>query len=85
MASLHFKTAQLSSKSKPCFPPALNRPAATYFTSKYSDELKVWLDQAKLALDVRWATIIDSYAKATFRNQENWGRKIAEADDVLDK
>ena len=33
-------------KSKLCCPAALNRPAATYFTSKHSDELKVWLDQA---------------------------------------
>ena len=72
-------------KSKLCCPPALNRPAATYFTSKHSDELKVWLDEAKLASDVRWATILDSFAKATFRNQENWRCKIAEADSVLDK
>ena len=34
---------------------------------------------------MRWATILDSYAKATFRNKENWRRKIAEADCVLDK
>ena len=27
--------------------------------------------------------ICDSYAKANFRNQENWQRKIAEADGVL--
>ena len=72
-------------KSKLCFPPALNRPSATYFTSKHTDELKVWLDEAKLASDVRWATILDSFAKETFRNQENWQCKIAEADSVLDK
>ena len=38
-----------------------------------------------MARDVHWATIRDSYAKANFRNQENWRRKIAEADGILDK
>ena len=75
----HLSISKLPSylcKSKPCCPPALNHPAATYFTSKYSDELKVWLDQTKLALDVCWATIIDSYSKATFRNQEIGDAKL---------
>ena len=84
----HFSISKLPNqlrKGKLCCPPPLTRPAATYFTPQCSDELKAWLDHAKLAHDVRWANICDSYAKANFRNQENWRRKIAEADGVLDK
>ena len=84
----HFSISKLPNqlrKSKVYCPPPLTRPAAMYFTQQCSDELKAWLDHAKLACDVRWATICDSYAKANFRNQENWRRKIAEADGVLDK
>ena len=72
-------------KSKLCCPPPLTRSAAMYFTLQCSDDLKAWLDHAKLACDVCWATICDSYAKANFGNQENWRQKIAEADGVLDK
>ena len=90
----HFSILKLPNhlrKSKLYCPPLLTCPAAVYFTLQCSDELKVWLDQAKLACDVRWATICRSYAKANFRNQENWRqqenwrRKIAVADGLLDK
>ena len=90
LLTLHLSVSKLPSYLRKiilCCPLAFNRPAAMYFTpkysdeftSKYSDELKVSLHQAQLASDVRWATILNSYVK------ENWRRKIAEADGVLDK
>ena len=71
--------------SKLCCPSTLSCPYALYFTKQCSDELKAWLDQAKMACDVHWAIMCDSYVKAQFQNQKNWRHKIAEADSNLDK
>ena len=81
-AFLHFEAVQSCSVKQVLLSPA---PMAKYSCVQCSEELKAWQDQVKMECDMLWASICDPCAKANFRNQENWRRKIAEADGLLDK
>ena len=49
-----------------------------------SNDLKSWLDQAKVGYDVLQAATLDSHAKEHFKHQEYWLLKVAEADGTLE-
>ena len=52
-------------------PPQLRRSTAWYFTQEAQRELMNWMDQAKIAIDARWASVREDYTKARNYNLQN--------------
>ena len=74
----------IAKSGHPC-PPQLCRPADWYFGIDAQHALGRWMDQAKLALDVRWATVREDYAKAQFANIQQAREKLIRNGGALDK
>ena len=56
-----------------------------YFAGKAQATLARWMDQAKMALDVRWAAVREDFAKARFENIKRAQAKLIRSGGVLDK
>ena len=56
-----------------------------YFEDRANAVLARWMDQAKLALDVRWATVREDFTKARFKNIKKAQAKLIRSGGVLDK
>ena len=72
-------------KSKHICPPPLHRSAAWYFGDGAKNTLSTWLDQAKVALDVRWAAVREAFSRAQFTNIQQAREKLIRTGGVLDK
>ena len=57
-------------------PPQLRRSTAWYFTQEAQRELMNWMDQAKIAIDARWASVREDYTKARNYNLQNLRQKL---------
>ena len=76
-------------------PPSLQLPESWYFTTAAEECLNPWMSQAKSALDVRWASVRETFTKAQFENtkqawcNELYTKQLQEmlirAGNVLDK
>jgi hypothetical protein len=56
-----------------------------YFEDRAKLVLARWMDQAKMALDVRWATVREDFTKARFKNIKRAQAKLIRSGGVLDK
>ena len=72
-------------KSKYNCPPPLLNSEAWYFEDRAKPALSVWLDQARAALDVRWAAVREAFAKAQFTNIQQAREKLVRSGGLLDK
>ena len=68
----------------PC-PPALQQAERWYFTPAASECLKQWMSEAKSAVDVRWASVLETFTKAQFENTKQLQEKLIRAGSILDK
>ena len=72
-------------KSKYSCPPPLLNSEAWYFGDSAKHALSKWLDQARVALDVRWAAVREAFAKAQFTNIQQARAKLVRSGGLLDK
>ena len=56
-----------------------------YFEDRANAVLARWMDQAKLALVVRWATVREDFTKARFKDIKKAQAKLIRSGGVLDK
>ena len=66
-------------------PPPTPRPAQWYFTPAAAKFLNTWMEMAKSATDVRWASVREDYTKAQFLNVKRYQEKLIRAGGMLDK
>jgi len=72
-------------KSKYCCPPPLLGLPAWYFADSAKNVLSVWLDKARVALDVRRAAVREAFAKAQYTNIQQAREKLIRNGGTLDK
>ena len=72
-------------KSKYSYPPPLLNSEAWYFGDSAQHTLSKWLDQARVALDVRWAAVREAFAKAQFTNIQQARAKLVRSGGLLNK
>ena len=77
-------TAKLA-KSRFFIPQPLRGPPKWYFADQAHASLSRWMDQAKMALDVRWAAVREDFTKARFSNIRQAQAKLIRSGGVLDK
>jgi len=56
-----------------------------YFEYRATAVLARWMDQAKMALDVRWANVREDFTKARFKNIKKAQAQLIRSGGVLDK
>ena len=66
-------------------PPPLRGSPGFYFGDRAHAVLARWMDQAKMALDVRWATVREDFTKARFKNIKKAQAKLIRSGGILDK
>ena len=66
-------------------PPPTPRPAQWYFTPAAAKFLNTWMEMAKSATDVRWASVREDYTRAHFLNVQRYQEKLIRAGGMLDK
>ena len=74
----------IAKSGHPC-PQQLCRSIEWYFEIDAQYDLNKWMDQAKSALDVRWATVREDYAKAQFTNIQQARERLIRNGGALDK
>jgi hypothetical protein len=57
-------------------PPQLVQSTAWHFTQEAQRELMYWMDQAKIAINARWASVREDYTKARRYNLQNLRQKL---------
>ena len=79
--TMYHLNRQLLRSCLPC-PPALQQAERWYFTPAAKECLNQWMSEAKSAVDVRWASVRETFSKAQFENTKQLQEKFIRAGSI---